>query len=113
MTALRSRAALVAFVSILGFAGPAAAERAYLEARLSIQVGTLPPVYAMGSGDGVVGVPGRPVPIPAGFFRLGTTAAINPPLLVINGFGVGAPGQLGGELPLEPGTNKALAWNGT
>ena len=42
-----------------------------------------------------------------------TTAPIDPPLLVIDGFGVGAPGQGGtGQLPLDPGTNKALAFGG-
>ena len=42
-----------------------------------------------------------------------TTAPLNPPLLVIDGFGAGAPGQGGtGQLPLNPGTNQALAWNG-
>ena len=51
--------------------------------------------------------------IPAGVFSIVATAAIEPPLLVIDGFGVGAAGQGGtGQLPLSPGTNNALAFGG-
>jgi PEP-CTERM motif-containing protein len=93
---------------MVAIAGPAHA----VTGTFAIQVGTLPPVAAWGSGNGFTGGGGGVATIPAGMFSFGTTAPINPPLLVINGFGIGGPGQLGGTLPLAPGTNQALAWNG-
>jgi hypothetical protein len=78
-----------------------------------VQVGNLPPVSAMGSGSGTSAGAGGAASIPGGVFSIASTAAIDPPLLVIDGFGVGAPGQGGtGQLPLDPGTNKALAFGG-
>jgi hypothetical protein len=107
MTGLRIAAALGAWISILlGTPGHA------FTADLWIQVGALPAISASGSGTAQAGRNRGPIAFPGGVFSIATTAPINPPLLVINGFAVGAPGQLGGSLPLAAGTNKAFAFNG-
>jgi hypothetical protein len=70
-------------------------------------------VAATGSGTGTSNGVGGIASIPAGAFAFVTTGPIVPPLLAIDGYGVGAPGQVGsGPLPLDPGTSKALSWNG-
>jgi hypothetical protein len=85
-------------------------------ATAAVQVGALPPVTANGSGSGTSAGAGGAASIPGGVFSIATTAPINPPLLVINGFGVGAPGQGGyrtlNTTPLSPGSNKGLTFGG-
>jgi hypothetical protein len=98
---------------LAALAVPAGAAPYAFSAQLTIQVGALPPVTVTGSGSGTSAGAGGAASIPGGVFSIVTTAPIDPPLLVIDGFGVGAPGQGGtGQLPLDPGTNQALAWNG-
>jgi hypothetical protein len=82
-------------------------------ATLGVQVGALPPVSGTGAGNGTsVGVGGA-ASIPGGVFSLHSTAPIDPPLLVIDGFAVGAPGiPAGATVPVPAGTNKALAFGG-
>jgi hypothetical protein len=113
MNALRPWLAAAACFSILAFAGTAGARPGTFTATIAVQVGSLPPVAATGSGTGTSVSVGGAASIPGGVFSIVTTAPIDPPLLVIDGFGVGAPGQVGtGQLPFAPGTNKALSWNG-
>ena len=113
MSWLRTSAALAAGIALLGLQAPAHARPGTFTATIGVQIGSLPPVVAMGSGTADVGGSGGHVSWPAGIFSIVTTAPINPPLLVIDGFGIGAPGQVGtGQLPLAPGSNQALHWNG-
>jgi hypothetical protein len=108
MAALRRAFLLASALSIVALSAPADA----FTATFALQIGSLPPVTASGSGSGTSAGAGGTASIPGGVFSIATTAPINPPLLVINGFGIGAPGQLGGSLWLAAGTNKALAFNG-
>jgi hypothetical protein len=102
---------------LLVAAGAANAAPSQFVATAAVVVGALPPVTATGSGTGSTNGAGGAASIPGNVFSIVTVAPINPPLLVINGFGVGAPGQGGfrdlGTNPLNPGTNKALAFGGT
>jgi hypothetical protein len=113
MIGARASLLLAAWIAIFAVALPAHAAPATFSATLSVQVGNLPPVSATGGGTGTSSGVGGVASIPGGVFSIGSTAALNPPLLVIDGFGVGAPGQAGiNQLPLDPGTNKALAFGG-
>jgi hypothetical protein len=103
---------LAAGVLVVAAGAASAAPYGFL-ATASVQVGALPPVSATGAGSGTSVGAGGAASIPGGVFAIVTTAAINPPLLVIDGFGVGAPGQGGtNQLPLSPGTNLALNFGG-
>jgi hypothetical protein len=94
-------------------AGSAGAAATSFTATLAVQVGSLPPVAAYGSGTGTFAGVGGPASIPGGVFSIHTSAPIDPPLLVIDGFAVGAPGfPTGATAPVAPGTNKALAFGG-
>jgi hypothetical protein len=94
-------------------ASSAGAAASSFSATLTVQVGSLPPVAAYGSGSGAFSGVGGPASIPGGVFSIHTTAPLNPPLLVIDGFAVGAPGvPTGATAPVPAGTNKALAFGG-
>jgi hypothetical protein len=94
-------------------AGPAFAAPYAFTATLAVQVGALPPVTGAGSGSGTSAGVGGAASIPAGVFSLHSTAPIDPPLLVIDGFAVGAAGiPAGATVPVPAGTNKALAFGG-
>jgi hypothetical protein len=97
----------------LGIASSASAVPLSFSATLTLRIGALPAVTATGAGTGDFAGAGGSASIPAGVFSIVTTLPIHPPLLVIDGFGAGAPGQGGtGQLPLTPGTNKALVFGG-
>jgi hypothetical protein len=97
----------------LGLVSSASAAPLAFDGTFSIAVGNLPIATGTGAGVGDFGGAGGTASIPAGVFSIAMTAPINPPLLVIDGFGIGAPGQGGpNQLPLSPGTNKALAFGG-
>jgi hypothetical protein len=111
--------ALGAFVlGIAAFAaGPAGAAPFAFTATMAVQIGSLPQVTAMGSGIGS-SVGGGIGTIPADVFAIQTTAPLDPPILVVDGFGFGAPGKPvglsvpGASVPLSAGTNKALSFSG-
>jgi hypothetical protein len=110
---MRKLFSILAAGVLVAAAGAASAAPYAFNATAQVQVGALPPVSATGSGSGTSVGPGGAASIPGNVFSIVTTAPINPPLLVIDGFGVGAPGQGGtGQLPLDPGTNQALAFGG-
>jgi hypothetical protein len=92
---------------------PAGAAPTPFTAKLSILIGSLPSIEVTGSGTGTSAGAGGAASIPGGVFSIAGTVPINPPLLVIDGFAVGAVDQSGtGQLPLDPGTNQALAFGG-
>ena len=104
---------VAAFALALGLASSASAAPLAFSGSFKLEIGGLPDITATGAGVGDFSGAGGAASIPAGVFSIVTTIAIDPPLLVIDGFGVGAPGQTGlGQLPLSPGTNKALAFGG-
>ena len=100
-------------LGLASLAIPAGAAPVPFTATLAIQVGSLGQVVATGSGTGTSTGVGGTASIPAGVFSIALTTSVSPPLLVIDGFGLGAPGLSGtGSLPLAPGSNTALSWNG-
>jgi hypothetical protein len=98
---------------VVGTAGAAFAAPYAFTATAAVQVGSLPPVTAPGSGSGTSVGLGGAASIPGGVFSIQTSAPLNPPLLVIDGFAVGGPGvPTGASAPVPAGTNKALAFGG-
>ena len=104
---------LLSWLLTLGLVSSATAAPLSFAATLTLQVGTLPDITGTGAGIGDFAGAGGTASIPAGVFSIASTSPINPALLAIDGFGVGAPGQGGpNQLPLSPGTNQALAFGG-
>jgi hypothetical protein len=111
---MRKLFSLVAAAAILAGAGVASAAPAPFNGSLSVTVGTLPPVAVNGNGIGDTNPSGGTASIPAGVFSIGQTALLPTPLLnVIFGFAVAGPGQGGKVAPFAPGSNLALAFNGS
>jgi hypothetical protein len=111
---MRKLFSLVAAVALVAStAGAAFAAPGDFTASLTVQVGTLPPVTASGSGSGTTGGPGGTATIPVGTFSVFASAPISPPLLsLLFGFVVGAPGQVNMKAPFAAGSSAALAFNG-
>jgi hypothetical protein len=104
---------LVAAGLALAGAAPASAAPLPFDATLTLQIGGLGTVTSNGAGTGDFSGPGGAASIPAGVFTVHASLPLSPPLLVIDGFAVGAPGvPTGAAAPVPPGSSKALAFGG-
>jgi hypothetical protein len=114
MCRARRLVALAIGLGLASVAVPAGAAPVPFTASLTIRFGSLGEVVASGSGTGTSTGAGGIASIPAGVFSIALTTPINPPLLVIEAFGVGAPGVglSTSTLPLPAGTNQALSFGG-
>jgi hypothetical protein len=103
----------IACALVFSVASSASAVPLPFNATLTIQIGSLGTVSGSGSGIGNFSGAGGSASIPAGVIPLHATLPVSPPLLVIDGFAVGAPGVLtGATVPVPPGSNKALSFGG-
>jgi hypothetical protein len=108
----RASLLLAAWLSLLVLPTSAHAAPLPFDATLKTVLAYQYSVVVTGSGTGTSAGAGGSASISAGVFAVATTGPLSvSSQALIDGFGVGAPGQVG-QLPLAPGTNRALSWNG-
>jgi hypothetical protein len=102
---------LAAIAIVLAVAAPAGAAPIPFTGTLKVDFGAYGRITVTGGGVADNAGPGGSLSIPAGVFTLAATMAISPPLIVIDGLGVGARGL--SAPPFAPGSSKALSFDGT
>jgi hypothetical protein len=105
---------IAAWIVVAGIAGAAQAVPAPFTASLTLQIGDFQTAHFQGTGVGDTTASGGTASIPAGVFSVSQTAPLTPTWLGV-GFAhaVAKVGQRGLKAPLAPGSNRALAFDGS